>query len=115
VSQPADAELATRYRPVIEAELAGLDTATAATSTDRKPVALDQQSVGRLSRMDAMQGQAMAAAVEARRSQRRVALRAALRRMEEGEFGFCASCGNFIGTGRLDVDPVLMTCIACAQ
>ena len=115
MSAPSDAELAARYRPVIAAELADLDRATDATSTDRKPVELDQQSVGRLSRMDAMQGQAMAAAVEARRGQRRVALTAALRRMEDGEFGYCGSCGTFIGTGRLDVDPVVMTCIACAQ
>ncbi len=115
MSEPSDAELAARYRPVIEAELARLDTATDATSADRRPVELDQQSVGRLSRMDAMQGQAMAAAIEARRGQRRAALKAALRRMEDGEFGWCANCGGFIGTGRLDVDPVLMTCITCAQ
>ncbi|MGB3317214.1 MAG: TraR/DksA C4-type zinc finger protein [Albidovulum sp.] len=115
MSEPSDAELAARYRPVIEAELADLGRATEATSTDRKPVELDQQSVGRLSRMDAMQGQAMAAAVEARRGQRRVALQAALRRLEEGEFGWCAGCGGFIGTGRLDVDPVAVICIACAQ
>jgi DnaK suppressor protein len=115
VSEPSDAELAARYRPLIEAELAQLDSATDATSADRKPVELDQQSVGRLSRMDALQGQAMAAAIEARRGQRRMALTAALRRIEHGEFGWCATCGGFIGSGRLDVDPVAMICIACAQ
>lgn len=113
--EPTEAELAARYRPRIETELAELDAATEATSGDRRPVELDQQSVGRLSRMDALQGQAMAAAVEARRGQRRQALEAALRRMGEGEFGWCARCGGFIGEGRLDVDPAVMICIACAQ
>ena len=113
-ADPTDDELAARYRPRIEAELADLDAATEATTSDRKPVELDQQSVGRLSRMDAMQGQAMAAAVEARRGQRRAALEAALRRMGEGEFGWCARCGEFIGEGRLNVDPAVVTCVICA-
>ncbi|SPH18385.1 RNA polymerase-binding transcription factor DksA [Defluviimonas aquaemixtae] len=113
-AEPTDEELADRYRPRIEAELADLDAATEATTGDRKPVELDQQSVGRLSRMDAMQGQAMAAAVESRRAQRRSALEASLRRMAEGEFGWCARCGEFIGEGRLDVDPAAATCVICA-
>ncbi len=112
---PTDAELAARYRPRIAAELAELDAATAATSDDRKPVELDQQSVGRLSRMDAMQGQAMAAALEARRAQRRSALSAAMARIEEGEYGWCAHCGDFIGDGRLTVDPAAVLCVTCAQ
>lgn len=115
MSEPSDAELAARYRPVIEAELAEINTARDVTSADRKPVELDQQSVGRLSRMDAIQGQAMAAAIGVRRVQRSAALSAALRRMEAHEFGWCASCGEFIGIRRLDVDPVVTTCIACAQ
>lgn len=114
-AEPTDEELAARYRPKIAAELAELGAATEATSGDRGPVQLDQQSVGRLSRMDAMQGQAMAVAVEARRARRRAALAAALRRMGEGEFGWCARCGVFIGEGRLDVDPAAATCVTCAQ
>lgn len=112
--EPTDAELRARFQPRIEAELAELDAATAATAADRRPVTLDQQSVGRLSRMDALQGQAMAAAVEARRAARRLALEAALRRMAEGEFGWCARCGSFIGEGRLSVDPAATLCIGCA-
>ncbi|MCU9848673.1 TraR/DksA C4-type zinc finger protein [Defluviimonas sp. WL0024] len=113
-AEPTDAELAARYRSRIETELAELDAASEATSGDRAPVTLDQQSVGRLSRMDALQGQAMAAALEARRGQRRLALEAALRRIGAGEFGWCARCGDFIGAGRLDIDPAAMTCVVCA-
>lgn len=76
---------------------------------------LDQQSVGRLSRMDAMQQQAMAAAQDTRRRGRLAAIEAALKRLEQGEFGWCAECGEFIGLSRLDLDPVLMRCIDCAR
>lgn len=110
----SDGEFARRYGARLAAELVEVTGASATTRADRRPVALDQQSVGRLSRMDAMQGQAMAAAIEVRRGQRRLALEQALRRIETGEFGWCAQCGGGIGTGRLDVDPVLMRCVACA-
>ena len=40
---------------------------SAVSAEGRRPVELDQQSVGRLSRMDALQVQAMAMAVETRR------------------------------------------------
>lgn len=114
MAEPTAVELSCRYRPRIEAELSALAAARAATGADRRPVTLDQQSVGRLSRMDAMQGQAMAAAVEARRGQRRAILQAALSRLGAEDFGWCVACGEFIGQGRLDVDPALQLCISCA-
>lgn len=114
MSEPTDEELRARFRPLIEAELAELEAASKSSGSDRRPVALDQQSVGRLSRMDAIQGQAMAAAIEARRSARRHALLQALRRMETEEYGFCADCGSFIGHRRLETDPAVTRCIGCA-
>ncbi len=111
---PTDTALAARYRPPLEAELGELATASTATAADRRPVELDQQSVGRLSRMDAIQNQAMAASAEARRKGRARALAAALERIEAGDFGFCDECGDFIGWRRLDLDPTAMRCIGCA-
>ena len=78
-------------------------------------VALDQSSVGRLSRMDALQGQAM--------SQERVRLRdvelrkiaGALRRLETGDYGYCVSCGEPVARKRLEFDPAAALCIACAN
>lgn len=84
------------------------------TRSDRAPVELDQQSVGRLSRMDAMQGQAMALETERRRSIELTRIEAALSRMEEGEYGYCVSCGEPIGVKRLELDPAVPTCIDCA-
>lgn len=115
MDEPSDTELQLRYNPRLRAEQAELRAASGDTTANRKPVELDQQSVGRLSRMDAMQQQAMAAAQETRRRARLTAIEAALRRLDEGEFGWCADCGAFVGTRRLDLDPTLMRCVDCAR
>lgn len=101
-------------RAALEAELAGLAEASAATAEARQPVALDQQSVGRLSRMDAIQVQAMAKAVEGRRRGREARIKAALARLDEGEYGFCLGCGDDIPAARLAIDPTTARCIACS-
>ena len=59
-------------------------------------VALDQQSVGRLSRMDALQAQAMAQAAQTRRDTQRRALLAAGNRLDDNSFGACHDCGEDI-------------------
>jgi DnaK suppressor protein len=115
MTNPTDAALRDRYRPRLLDEAEALRVASGETRSDRCPVKLDQQSVGRPSRMDAMQQQEMAAAQEARRRARLVAIHTALRRLADGEFGWCADCGGFIGTERLDLDPVLMRCVDCAR
>lgn len=81
----------------------------------RATVTLDQQSVGRLSRMDALQGQAMAQAAERQRRADLQRIEAAFRRLEEGEFGYCVECGDEIAAKRLEVDPAAAFCIKCAR
>ena len=78
-------------------------------------VELDQQAIGRLSRMDALQNQAMAKAQQVRRDQEVRRLQAALARMEEGEFGYCEDCGDPIPRGRLDLDLAASKCVSCAS
>ena len=78
------------------------------------PVALDQSRVGRLSRMDAMQMQQMAAASDRRKVQRLQRIEAALARIEAGEFGLCLACEEPIAPRRLASDPAATLCIACA-
>lgn len=104
-----------RHEPRLREEREALRRASARTAEGRRPVALDQQSVGRLSRMDALQNQAMAAAQEGRRHARLRAIEAALARIEAGEFGWCEACGEPIGERRLDLDPTLGRCVACAR
>ena len=103
-----------KFRERLNQEAAELRASDAATEADRAPVELDQQSVGRLSRMDAMQQQAMATAQSRRRAGRLKAIELALRRMDEDEYGWCQECGEKIPTGRLDLDPCAANCVGCA-
>lgn len=96
----------------LRAQLSGEDEGAAEW---RKPVELDQQSVGRLSRMDAMQQQQMADAEARRRKSDIARIDAAMKRIEESEFGWCLSCGEEIATKRLEIDPMATQCIACAS
>lgn len=81
---------------------------------NRAPVTLDQESVGRLSRIDAIQVQSMALAQERRRKVERFAIDAALTRIDEGEFGFCITCGDVISEARLRTNPTIVKCLECA-
>ncbi len=78
-------------------------------------VELDQAKVGRLSRMDAIQAQAMAQASAERRAQTLRRIEAALQRLDEDEFGYCLECGESINPKRLEFDPTVELCIDCAS
>ena len=78
-------------------------------------VQLDQTKVGRLSRMDALQAQAMAKASGERRAVQLREIDAALRRIEEGSYGDCERCDEAINPRRLDADPTARLCIDCAS
>lgn len=75
---------------------------------------LDQQSVGRLSRMDAMQQQAMAQAAERARKRDLMRIEMAERRLKDGDYGYCEDCGEEIPDGRLAIDPMAERCVKCA-
>lgn len=78
-------------------------------------VELDQASVGRISRMDAMQGQAMAIAANQRRQIELQKIGAALERIVQGEYGYCFECDEEIAEPRLKLDPATSLCINCAS
>ena len=103
------------FEAALKADLKALDLEDSAGADDMQTVELDQQSVGRLSRMDALQRQALAQATQRRRLARRVRIKAALDRIEEGEFGFCQDCGEPIPRARLMLDATLPNCIECAS
>ncbi|MHA1538114.1 MAG: TraR/DksA family transcriptional regulator [Alphaproteobacteria bacterium] len=93
-------------------ELRQLDEASAG---DSATVELDQQKVGRLSRMDALQAQEMALATKRRREIGQGRIGAALKRLDDGTYGECLACGEEIGEKRLALDPATPTCIDCAR
>lgn len=104
-----------KFHTALLEELQELNEADRLGEEGRKTVTLDQQSVGRLSRMDALQSQAMAQAQAARRSQRRAAITKALERMESGDFGLCADCDEPIEEKRLVFDATIQLCLDCQR
>jgi DnaK suppressor protein len=78
-------------------------------------VELDQTRVGRLSRMDALQAQAMSLETGRRRRQHIVEIDAALERVRGGDYGDCFACGEIINPKRLEADPTATLCINCAE
>ena len=72
----------------LQQELAALQQTGAEAA---RVVELDQTSVGRLSRMDALQGQAMSQEQGRRRVIEQQKISAALRRLEAGDYGYCAA------------------------
>lgn len=106
-----EAHFAQRLRAELADNARALNEAQVATST----VQLDQSSVGRLSRMDAMQQQAMALGLKARLQTRTRQIEAALARVEAGSYGLCCECGDDVPIERLDLDPASVFCAPCAQ
>lgn len=87
----------------------------AATNDDASDVVeLDQPRVGRLSRMDALQAQAMSQAYGRRRAEMHARIGAALRRIDAGDYGICRSCEEPIDPRRLAFDPTVLLCVECA-
>lgn len=102
-----------RVRLVAERE-ALLDVADSSREA-ADTVELDQTRVGRVSRMDALQAQAMAKESDRRRLLALQRIEGALKRMEDGEYGVCAACDEPISPNRLEVDPGAILCIECAS
>jgi DnaK suppressor protein len=90
-----------------------LESAAEAGDASAAIVELDQSKVGRLSRMDAMQAQAMAQASNERRAMMLRNIEAALRRLDDGGYGRCRDCEEPINPKRLEFDPTALRCIDC--
>ena len=109
---PLDEE---RFRALLQARRAELDAVAASGRDAGATVDLDQTRQGRLSRMDAMQQQAMARETGRRRDLELKRIAAALGRLDAGEYGECLGCGEPIPPARLEVDPAATLCVACAE
>jgi DnaK suppressor protein len=87
-------------RATLVERLQALRAARETTADARRPVELDQTSVGGLSRMDAMQGQAPAMATDQRRQDEARRIESTMNRMDDDEYGYCIDCGEDIGAAR---------------
>ena len=92
-----------------------LEELEAMSAEARKPAELDQSSVGRLSRMDAMQAVKMSQEASRRRQQTLARIIGALVRLDAGTYGYCTLCNEQIPFGRLSIDPTYGLCIHCAE
>jgi DnaK suppressor protein len=81
----------------------------------KRPLELDQSRVGRLSRMDALQVQAMSVESSRRKQIQRQRVETALTRIANNKFGLCLECGEEIHPKRLEFDPTFLVCIDCAE
>ncbi len=113
--QSMNAKFDKKMREKLLALRAELEAVAATGDESAAVVELDQSKVGRLSRMDAMQAQAMAQASAQRREQMLRKITAALGRIERDDFGYCESCEEPINIKRLDFDPTATLCIDCAN
>ena len=104
-----------KIRKQLEARKAELTASIENAAESAAPVELDQQVQGRLSRMDAIQGQAMAQATIERRRIEIAQINAAFKRMEQNEFGYCVECGDEIAPKRLELNPAIARCVECAD
>lgn len=110
-----DRQLVETFRDQLENLLIESEELELASKETTATVVLDQSSVGRLSRMDAIQGQQMAMATERRRKEHILQIKTALKRIREDEFGYCLHCGDEIPAGRLAINPAITLCVKCAE
>ena len=103
------------HRERLQAELLQVTEALRQAGASAATVVLDQSSVGRVSRMDAMQQQAMAKGMQERLLTRHRKLTAALARVDAGSYGLCCECLARLEDERLEADPAAVFCQDCAE
>jgi DnaK suppressor protein len=84
----------------------------AASKDDARPVGLDL-SIGRLTRVDALQQQHMATARTQRLETQLAQIQQAFAKLQAGNYGECVRCGEPIGYARLSVRPEAPFCVRC--
>ena len=112
--EPTAAQVET-LRAELETLKATLEVRLHGSAAAAKPVELDQSAVGRVSRMDAMQSQAMVHATRRTMQLQLTQCNNALRAIEGGEYGLCRKCEEPVGIKRLRVKPEVPFCMECQR
>lgn len=110
-----DAHKLQLYRDQLIAMRSAIEDLHASRKDSSSTVELDQTRTGRLSRMDALQGQAMAKAGHIRSQLELRRIETALKRIESGDFGYCIDCEESISPARLQANPTVTLCVNCAS
>lgn len=101
-------------RELLGEQLEEVQQSLAASKEDAQPVGLDLP-IGRLTRMDAMQQQHMAATRRQRLEVQLAQITQALGKLRAGTYGECIRCGDPIGYPRLRVRPETPFCLHCQR
>ena len=105
----------TEFRALLLAKLDSLRQIAETAAEAAETVTLDQTRVGRVSRMDALQQQAMAQESQRRRQVELQRIALAMQRIETGDYGVCFQCEELIPKARLEFDLCATLCIRCAS
>ena len=81
------------YRKTLQDSLEEIEEYLTKTEESAEAVSPDK-SLGRLSRMEAMQDQQLILEARRRKKMQKVAVLSALQRIENGQFGICIFCGK---------------------
>ena len=108
-----EASLKEEYRSKLEGVLAEIEDYLSKSEDAAEAVSPDK-SLGRLSRMEAMQDQQLVLEVRRRHKRKKADVLNAIARLEQDQYGNCMFCGNQISADRLDAFPEVQTCVNCA-
>jgi DnaK suppressor protein len=104
-----------QFRAKLNAMQSEIRTISGSAAQDLKPVMLDHTSVGRVSRVDAIQLRQMSQEAARRRQQLLLKVEWALRRIDSGRFGLCFPCEAEIDLRRLNADSTITRCRDCVE
>ena len=99
----------------LQARRRQLESSLNAVEPSTRPVELDQQAIGRVSRIDAIAQQQMDSARKQLVEEDLRAVIVAQSRIESGDYGYCIDCDEPIAYQRLVVTPETLLCLACAS
>ena len=108
-----EADRLVHFRELLEAKAKEAKEYLESSKDSAGVVELDT-SIGRLSRMDAMQSQQMVKELRRRKETELRSIRAAVNRIEKGWYGNCGLCQKPIAEERLEIFPDILTCVNCA-
>jgi DnaK suppressor protein len=115
VHTPLRADQIATVRDELLRSLNKLERSLKISGESARPRDLEQDTVGRLSRIDAIQNAGLTANLEERERQQLGQVVDALRRIEDGTYGACNGCGGPIPFERLMVFPETRACSACTR
>ncbi|HSU17287.1 TraR/DksA family transcriptional regulator [Longimicrobium sp.] len=115
VQTPLRADQIAMVRSELLRSLNKLERSLKISGESARPRDLEQDTVGRLSRIDAIQNAGLTANLEERERQQLGQVVDALRRIEDGTYGACNGCGAVIPFERLMVFPETLACAACTR